>query len=118
MGLEPTPGTAGKQCPDAVTEYPHDNEQQTEHDHLQRGMAPADVNKLGKKGQEEQRRLRVQHIDDGALPEYATEGLRRPGAPACVEIPLHELAYAEVDQIGRPQILEHTEGRRGGRQQC
>ena len=118
MIFQPAAGGAGKQCPGTVTENPHDHEQQTENDHLQRDVTPGYIDELRQECEKKQRGLGIQHIHNDTLPENSTEGFPHTGLLAIAEIPLHEFADTEVNQICGAQKFEHAEGRRGCCQQC
>src|SRR5882757_6535643 len=64
IALDPSPRRAGDQRIKTITRQTHQCEQQTEEGDLERHRAARGIDELRQEGQEEQRRLRIQQIDD------------------------------------------------------
>ncbi len=64
IALHPSPSRAGDQRIKAITRQTHQCEQQTEEGDLERHRTARGIDELRQEGQEEQRRLRIQQIDD------------------------------------------------------
>jgi hypothetical protein len=64
IALDPSPSRAGDQRIKTITRQTHQCEQQSEEGDLERHRTARGIDKLRQEGQEEQRRLRIQQIDD------------------------------------------------------
>jgi hypothetical protein len=64
IALDPSPSRAGDQRVEPITRQAHQCEQQTEEGYLERHRAARGIDKLRQERQEEQRRFRIQQIDD------------------------------------------------------
>src|SRR5205814_9969555 len=82
---EPLTERAGDEGPGAVAEEPEEREEEAERQDLRPGRAAGGLDELRQEGEEEERRLRVEHVHDDALAVKASEialapvaELRRP----------------------------------------
>ena len=106
-----------KQRPKTVARDAHRGKKRTQYKNLQRHVSARCVRKLREKCKEKQRGLRIQNVNDDALPEDSAQlgawsvlrKLKRFLAP--------QLLYTQVDQVCRAQILYRAEGDRRGHQQ-
>src|SRR4028118_743985 len=80
---EPVGGRAGEQGVEAVGAEGDDDERGAEQGYLRRDRAARRVDELGQEGQEKERGLGVEDVDDHALREDARQRLRAapPGGP-------------------------------------
>jgi hypothetical protein len=79
-------------------------------------MAAPDLDELGQEGEEEQRRLRVEQVDDEA---FAKQPRMAAGLEGDVDVRMvlaaEYLAQPDPDQIGRARLFDDREGvGRGG----
>jgi len=84
---------------------------------LQRDISAGRVHELRKEGEEKERGLRIQDIDDNALPKDAAQFDARGFLRKIERLLAAQFLYAQVDQICGAEVLHHAESGRGGHQQ-
>jgi len=83
-----------------------------EHERLRPDAAAVGVDELRQQSQEEERGLRVQHVDDCPASEGAAQRFA-PTAHLLDLVAAEQLANADVDQIGGAGVLDDVERQRG-----
>src|SRR4028119_1047867 len=107
---EPVGGRAGEQGVEAVGAEGDDDERGAEQGYLRRDRAARRVHELGQEGEEEERGLGVQDVDDHALREDARQRLVADGWGGVLLVAGEEASYSEVDQVRNTEPLDHREG--------
>jgi hypothetical protein len=97
---------------DPVTDDGQENKDEPEDGDLERNSTLGDVDELREEGEEEQRGLRVQHVDDDALRKepQQTSFLGRPNAIALV--PAEQAHKPEEDEIASSDVFDDAERHR------
>ena len=113
---EPT-GRPGNERPQGVRDEPEPREQEPEKRDLERRMGRVLVDELGQKGQEEECRLRVQHVDHDSLREYPAKPPLAPNRYVGLGVSGEEGPQAERDEIDGPRDLDRGERDRRGEDQ-
>ena len=101
---------ARNQRPDAVADEREHDEHEPEDHELHRHVAGRDVHELRQEGEEEERRLRVQHVDDDPLAVDPPQAALAQLDPRLVA--LEQPPDPEHDQVHRARVLHDREGRR------
>src|SRR5690606_15480461 len=115
VGTGLPPPVACRACRDrvaAVRDQAQQREKQAEKSDLHGDVTAAHLHELRQEGEEENRRLRVEKIDDEAIPEQAAiatafKCCRNPWIFA----PSENLLEAEPDQVGGAGIFDDVEGK-------
>jgi hypothetical protein len=110
---DPSPCRAGDQRIKRITRHTHQGEQQTEERDLERHRAARGIDELRQEGQEEQRRFRIQQIDDETVAVEPRQTTRRQrhlrGGCIC---PAENPPRAHIDEIARAHEFDDGEGKR------
>ncbi len=105
---------AGSEGPHEVARERDEHEDRPEHRQLRPGGGVR-IDELRQEREEEQGRLRVQHVDDDSLRVDTTEGRLGAPSPDRALHGAHQDANPQVHQVHRPRDLHGRErGRRGG----
>src|SRR6266851_1921595 len=115
--VQPVRGRPRPPRVEAVRDHAQPDEEQPKAQDLGADVAARRHDELRQEGEEEQRRLGVEHVDDDAVQKGAAKvtPLGAPGGDA--RRPVEQPTHAEKDEIGRPEILDHAERHGGGGEQ-
>ena len=88
------------------------DEEETQNRYLKRDGAGVRIHELRQEREEEERRLRVEHVDDDPLAEEPPEGARDARLPPLQPLARKEPSRTQVDEIGGTRVLHDREGQR------
>src|SRR5262245_42906529 len=102
---EPAPRRAGREGPHRVARERDDDEDQAEQEDLARHPAGVRIHELRQEREEEDGRLRVQHVHDDALPEERPARTGRTRLDLLDGLAREEPPDPEEDQVRRAEVL-------------
>src|SRR5205814_5432262 len=97
---EPLTERAGDEGPGAVAEEPEEREEQAERQDLRPGRAARGLDELRQEGEEEERSLGVEHVDDDALAVEPAHVALAAVAELCRPLQACEAPDPDHDQVG------------------
>src|SRR5437660_8637377 len=110
---EQTADPAGGYREERVGDEAEADERESEHERLRPDAAAIRCDELGQEGEEEERRLGIEDVDDRAARERPPERLTL-SLDWRLRISPEQLADAEVDEVRGPRVLHDAERHRRG----
>jgi len=110
IASQPVRNAPGRQRPQAVAQETEGSKKNSQEENLARDAATRGIHELREKSEEEEGRFWIHHVYDDALREDATQPDSRRVVRNLHGFLAPQFLHAEIDQIGRAEILYDPEG--------